>query len=103
MTHKYEDLERFCANILDKNNGNREIGFHTLEHEIAKNFGWTKYKMENVKNALFKFGLIERLGMADRFKITYLEKPKDAEKEAKKEIDDLFDKITPTEGNADIL
>lgn len=93
MTLKYEDLESFCANILDENNGEREIGLHTLEHKIAKRFGFTDYKMKNVKSALFRFGFIERLGMADRFKITYLETKKDETKSAEKEVDNRIKEL----------
>ena len=87
MVLKYDDLETFCANLLDKNNGDRGIGFHTLKHEIAKKFGFSDYKMKNVLKALMEYNFIERDGMADRFKIIYMMGKKEIDREIDAELD----------------
>ena len=87
MVLKYNDLEKFCANLLDNNKGNRGIGIHSLRHAIAKRFGFSDYKMKNVLKALIDFGFIERDGMADRFKIIFMLSKKEKEAEIDAELD----------------
>lgn len=91
MTMKYDQLVSFCEELLLKRKYVREIGFHTLEHEIAKYFNsFTKYKIENIKTALLKFRFVERVQMADRFRIVYGEKKQNIVKITKDEIKEKF-------------
>jgi hypothetical protein len=95
IVRKLEDLERFTAKLLDVMNGKREIGVYTLEYEIAREFGFSKYIQKSVKDALVQFQLL-RLEGVGRFKIMFgLEekkaKPK-TEAEKEKEIDEELDK-----------
>lgn len=89
IVRKLEDLERFTAKLLDKMKGKREIGVYTLEHEIAREFGFSKYIQKSVKDALVQFELLKVVGTG-RFKIMFAYSDKDkaeTEKEQEKELD----------------
>ena len=63
------DLKRFCADLLDKRKGEREIGFYSLEFAIAETFGYSKYIQESTLKALIRFKLLKIIG-PNRYNIT---------------------------------
>ena len=72
IVRKLADLEDFCATLLDDRAGDREIGLHNLKYEIAKKFGFSDYIQKSVMSALMEFGLIERTGITNTFKIIFM-------------------------------
>lgn len=100
IVRKLEDLERFGAKLLDVMQGKREIGVYTLEFEIAREFGFSKYIQKSVKDALVQFNILKLVGVG-RFKILHgLNENKQEAKtqtEKEKEIDEELDKYMRSE------
>ena len=86
IVRKLEDLERFCQKLLDVMHGKREIGFYTLEYEIAGEFGVSDYIQDSIKKALLKFNLIRPIDVS-RFEILYKLDIKGKEKKIEKDLD----------------